>query len=206
MNKRHILIASVLLALYAVAGAGLVAFTYEQTAERIAANEREALLASLGALVPTERIDNDMLADIIEVSAPELLGSTTTTVYRGRKQGQPVAVVLTPMAPDGYSGPIKLLVAIGYDGVLNGVRVVSHKETPGLGDRIEEEKSDWVYGFEGKSLGNPELIQWKVRRDGGIFDQFTGATITPRVIVRTVKNTLLYFQQNRDALFKKNSD
>lgn len=202
MNSRHILIASVLLALYAVAGAGLVAFTYEQTAERIAANERAALLASLRALVPAETIDNDMLTDVIEVSAPALLGGTTTTVYRGRKQGQPVAAVLTPVAPDGYSGPIKLLVAIGHDGGLTGVRVVSHKETPGLGDRIEEEKSDWVHGFDGKSLGNPELAQWKVKRDGGIFDQFTGATITPRVIVKTVKNTMLYFQQNRDALFE----
>ncbi|MFC1684108.1 electron transport complex subunit RsxG [Pseudomonadota bacterium] len=202
MNRYRTLISGTLLALFAAAGAGLVAFTYEQTADRIAANEREALLKSLTALVPAKSIDNDIITDLIRVSDPELLGSDSTTVYRGRRQQRPVAAVLTPAAPDGYSGPIRLLVAIHYDGTLAGVRVVSHKETPGLGDRIEEEKSDWIYGFAGKSLDNPSLGQWKVKRDGGVFDQFTGATITPRVIVRTVKNTLVYFQQNREALFK----
>lgn len=201
MSRHHTLISGILLALFAVAGAGLVAFTYEQTAERIATNEREALFNSLTALVPAQSIDNDIIIDRITVSDPELLGSVSTTVYRGRHQGQPVAAVLTPMAPDGYSGAIRLLVAINYDGSLAGVRVVSHKETPGLGDRIEVSRSDWIHGFTGRSLDDPPLAQWKVKRDGGIFDQFTGATITPRVIVRTVKNSLLYFKEHRDALF-----
>lgn len=206
MSQYHTLISGTLLALFATAGAGLVAFTHEQTAERIASNEREALLKSLTALVPAESIDNDIITDLITVGDLELLGSTDITVYRGRRQGQPVAAVLTSVDPRGYAGPIRLLVAVNYDGSLGGVRVVSHKETPGLGDRIEESRSDWILGFAGKSLGNPPLEQWKVKRDGGVFDQFTGATITPRGIVRTVKNTLLYFKDHRDALFKKKTD
>lgn len=201
MTRHHTLISGALLALFAVAGASLVAFTHEQTAERIAANEREALLKSLTTLVPAERIDNDIITDLTTVSDPQRLGGGETIVYRGRHQGQPVAAVMTPIAPDGYAGPIRLLVAINYDGSLGGVRVVSHKETPGLGDRIEESRSDWILGFAGKSLSNPSMEKWKVKRDGGIFDQFTGATITPRVIVRTVKNSLLYFKEHRDALF-----
>jgi electron transport complex protein RnfG len=201
MNRYRTLISGTLLALFAAAGAGLVAFTWDRTAERIATNEREALFNSLTALVPAASIDNDIINDRIEVSAPELLGGAITTVYRGRYQAQPVAAVLTSMAPDGYAGPIRLLVAVNYDGSLAGVRVVSHKETPGLGDRMEESRSDWVLSFNGKSLNDPPLEQWKVKRDGGVFDQFTGATITPRVIVRTVKNSLLYFKEHRDALF-----
>jgi electron transport complex protein RnfG len=107
------------------------------------------------------------------------------------------------VVPDGYSGPIKLLVAVNYDGTLGGVRVISHKETPGLGDKIEESRSDWVLGFNGKSLTDPLLEKWKVKRDGGIFDQFTGATITPRSIVSAVKHTLLYERDHRDALYAK---
>jgi len=202
MSRYRTLISGTLLALFAAAGAGLVAFTYQQTADRIAANEREALLKSLTALVPATSIDNDIITDFITVSDPVLLGGESTTVYRGRRQGRPVAVVLTPIDPYGYAGPIRMLVAINHDGTLGGVRVVSHKETPGLGDRIEESRSDWILGFTGKSLGNPPPEKWKVKRDGGIFDQFTGATITPRGIVRTVKNSLLYFKQNREALFK----
>ncbi len=201
MNKHPVVIAAVLLALFAVTGSGLVAVTYEQTKDRILANEREALLRSLHKLVPETRVDNDMIADVLEVTDPDLLGAASTTVYRGRKADEPVAVVLNPIVPDGYSGPIKLLVGIWRDGTLAGVRVVSHRETPGLGDGIEEQKSDWILGFDGKSLGNPDIGDWKVKRDGGSFDQFTGATITPRSIVKAVKNTLLFYSRERDGLF-----
>ena len=198
---KRIAVAGLLLAMFAVIGVGLVAFTHQATKDQIAENERLALLSSLNALVPAETIDNDIVKDKIDVSDLERLGSENTTVYLGRKAGQPVAAVFTSIAPDGYSGQIKLLVAVLADGTLGGVRVVAHKETPGLGDRVEVEKSDWVYGFDGKSLGNPELDKWKVKRDGGVFDQFSGATISPRAIVKAVKNTLLYYQENSKQLF-----
>ncbi len=198
---KRITIAGLLLAMFAVLGVGLVAFTHQATKDQIAENERLALLSSLNALVPAESIDNDIVTDLVEVSDPDRLGSESTTVYLGRKANQPVAAVFTSIAPDGYSGQIKLLVAVLADGSLGGVRVVAHKETPGLGDRVEVEKSDWVHDFNGKSIGNPDLAQWKVKRDGGIFDQFSGATITPRAIVKAVKNTLLYYQENSKTLF-----
>ena len=204
MAKRlPILIAGGILGIFAIAGTSLVAFTHTATAERIAANERETLLRTLHALVPAESIDNDMVLDTLEVSDEEQLGSASTTIYRGRKQGDPVAAVLTTTVPNGYSGPIRMLVAVRYDGSLGGVRVLSHKETPGLGDKVEENRSDWIYSFNGKSIGNPRLEKWKVKRDGGVFDQFTGATITPRTIVEAVKKTLLYVQANKDALYDK---
>ncbi|MEN8178197.1 MAG: electron transport complex subunit RsxG [Pseudomonadota bacterium] len=203
MARHPIVIAAFILGAFAVAGTSLVAFTHDFTKERIAFNERQTLLKSLNALVPKESVDNDMVSDTLTVSHPELLGADETTVYRGRMMNQPIAAVLTPVVPDGYSGPIKLLVAVRYDGTLGGVRVISHKETPGLGDKVEESRSDWIYGFAGKSLKNPSVAQWKVKRDGGIFDQFTGATITPRSIVKAIKNTLLYVRDNRDALYDR---
>ena len=199
--KNMLLVAS-LLALFAVAGTSLVALTHEATKERIAANERAALLRSLHSLIPPARHDNDLFTDITEVSDPELLGTPApVTVYRARRGGEPVAAVLTPVAPDGYSGRIILLVAINHDGTLAGVRVVSHRETPGLGDAVEEERSDWIHSFAGKSLNNPSAKGWKVKRDGGIFDQFTGATVTPRAVVEAVYHALQYFNRHRDALF-----
>ncbi len=198
---KRIIIAGLLLTMFAVLGVGLVAFTHIATKDQIAENERLALLSSLNALVPAESIDNDIVTDLIEVSDPDRLGTEKTTVYLGRKDGKPVAAVFTSVAPDGYSGQIKLLVAILADGTLGGVRVVSHKETPGLGDKIEVEKSDWVHDFSGKSLGNPKLEKWKVKRDGGIFDQFSGATISPRAVVKAVRNSLLYYRDNGKSLF-----
>ncbi len=201
MIKHPITIAGLLLAMFAVIGVGLVAFTYQATKDQIAENERQALLKSLNALVPSESIDNDIVTDLTVVSNQEKLGTAETTVYLGRKEHRPVAAVFTSIAPDGYSGQIKLLVAVLADGSLGGVRVVAHKETPGLGDKIEVEKSDWIHVFRGKSLGNPDPAKWKVKRDGGIFDQFSGATITPRAIVKAVKNTLLYYKDNGKSLF-----
>lgn len=202
MNKAPILIAAGVLGAFAVGGVGLVAITHDLTAERIAANERQALLRMVHAIVPPGRADNDILADRIDVHARDLLGTDSADVYRARRQGEPVAVIVDPVVPNGYAGPIKLLVSVLPDGSLGGVRVVSHHETPGLGDRIEEQKSDWVFGFAGKSLGNPPIAQWKVKRDGGVFDQFTGATITPRAVVQAVKNTLLFVKQRGDGLYE----
>ncbi len=203
MNKTPILIAAGILGLFAVGGVGLVAITHELTDERIAANERAAMLRNVEAIIPTDQMDNDPLTDRIEVSDPDLLGTASTSVYRARSGERPVALILNPVVPDGYAGPIKLLVSVLADGTLGGVRVLSHHETPGLGDRIEETKSDWIEVFSGKSLANPAEHRWLVKRDGGEFDQFTGATITPRAIVKAVKNTLLFVRQQGALLYER---
>jgi len=188
MNKAPILIAALILGSFAVGGVGLVAMTHELTDARIAENKRQAMLAKLRAIVPAERMANDPLADRIQVSAPELLGTEVTEVFRVRDEDEPVAVILQPVVPDGYAGPIRLLVSVLADGTLGGVRVLEHYETPGLGDKIDEKKDDWIIEqFNGKSLDNPPEAEWLVKRDGGEFDQFTGATITPRSIVKAVK-------------------
>lgn len=202
MPWRNMMIGALILGLFSVVGTGLVALTHEGTAERIAENERLALLRSLYQLVPPERFDNDIYGDLITVEDKDLLGSQNgVNIYRARKGGQPVAAVINSIAPDGYNGTIKLLVGIYYDGTLAGVRVVNHKETPGLGDGIEAERSDWVLGFDGRSLDNPDSSAWGVKKDGGVFDQFTGATITPRAVVKAVYNTLRYYHQHREVIF-----
>ena len=203
MTRHPVVLAALTLALFAITGSGLVAFTYQQTADRIAANERASLLRKLNALVPPDTIDNDIIGDRVTVSDRDRLGADQTLVYLGRRQGEPVAAVFTSLVPNGYSGPIKLLVAVRTDGTLGGVRVVSHKETPGLGDKIEVRKSDWVHDFRDKSIGNPAPSRWKVKRDGGDFDQFTGATITPRSIVEAVKQTLIFFGEHGGELFEE---
>jgi electron transport complex protein RnfG len=199
---RRMLVAAALLGAFAMIGVGLVATTESSTRERIAANERAYLLRTLNQVVPSDRYDNDMFTDMIRVIDAELLGTPNpVAVYRAFAGDRPVAVILTPVAPDGYSGAIRLLVGIGADGSLAGVRVSGHRETPGLGDAIEAQRSDWILGFEGRRIGDPPLAQWSVRRDGGVFDQFTGATVTPRAVVKAVRNALVYFDAHRDALF-----
>ncbi|HUT42546.1 MAG TPA: electron transport complex subunit RsxG [Gammaproteobacteria bacterium] len=200
MNVRQIGITAAILLLFAVIGTAMVAATYEGTRERITANERETLLRKLSQLIPPDAYDNNLLDDSIELPAGEL-ADRPLRVYRARRQGQPVAVVMNAIAPDGYSGSIYLLVGVRHDGSVAGVRVVTHRETPGLGDGIDEERSDWIHGFAGRSLDDPLPAQWAVRKDGGVFDQFTGATISPRAVVKAVHAALLYYRAHRDALF-----
>jgi electron transport complex protein RnfG len=193
-----------LLAAFAVVGAGLVALTADATRERIAANERAYLLRSLNEVLPATAYDNDMFTDTVELTDPELLGSPEPlTAYRARRNGKTVAVILNVVAPAGYSGPIRLVIGIDADGVVTGVRVVSHRETPGLGDDIEVERSDWILGFDDKGLDSLTEKGWAVKRDGGEFDQFTGATVTPRAVVKAVHNALIYFSANREFLLEK---
>lgn len=202
MILRYMITTGMILGTFAIVGTGLVAVTNSGTQERIAEAKRQALAETLHALIPPERHDNDLATDIIDITAPEFLGSKKPVkVYRARKTGLPVAALFTTIAPDGYSGVIKLLVAVNADGSIAGVRVLAHRETPGLGDFIEESKSDWIMGFNGKSLFNPVEKNWKVRKDGGAFDHTTGATITPRAIVKAVYNTLSYYRQHQAEIF-----
>ena len=200
-KNRYIIVSGLILGLFAVVGTTLVGITHETTAEKIADNERRALMRKLNQILPKEHYDNDLLNSTITVGADSRLGQESpSTVYIAKQNGTLSAMIFQVIAPKGYSGEIKLLVGVTMDGKLAGVRVVSHKETPGLGDAIEIERNDWVLGFNNKSLTNPAEKDWKVKRDGGVFDQFTGATITPRAVVDAVHLTLIYFDRHKDDL------
>src|SRR5512141_2333232 len=198
---RRALASAVALAAVAMLAAGIAIVAQLATEDRIAAGERAARMAQLVALLGDLPHDNDMLADATYVRDPDLLGTgSPVPAYRARWHGTPVAIVMAPIAPDGYAGSIELLVAVRADGRVLGVRAVRHHETPGLGDAIDEHRSNWIRRFTGRALGDPPLERWKVRKDGGDFDQFTGATVTPRAVARAVASSLVYFAQHRDEL------
>ena len=204
---KQVLTTGILLMIFAVIGAGVVGFTYESTYDRIKRNEQLTTLRKLNTILSPESYDNALLDDQITLAKNPLLGTTDiSSAYLAYKNKAPVAAVLSPIAPNGYNGPNELLVGINYDGTLAGVRVTKHRETPGLGDVVESQRSDWILGFTGKSLTNPAENKWKVKRAGGEFDQFTGATITPRAVVKAVHSALLYFKKHRDVIFKQKTD
>ncbi|MCC5811889.1 MAG: electron transport complex subunit RsxG [Ectothiorhodospiraceae bacterium] len=196
------LMAGALLTVIALLGVGVVAYTYQGTLDRIEDNRRLALLKELQAVVPADRYDNAPERDTIAIPGSARLGTGgTATAYRARLEDEPVAVILPVVASDGYAGPIHLLVGIYTDGTLAGVRVTAHQETPGLGDGIETRRGDWIFQFADRSLENPEPEHWALRRNGGEFDQLTGATVTSRAVVKAVRNALLYFQEHQETLF-----
>jgi len=207
-NRPHPVIRSgLLLGLVALLGTGLLAGVNVLTHERIVEQDKLRVLQQLNEIVSVASYDNDLLADRTEIEdAAFFHHPDPVLVYRARMDGRPVAVLMIVTAPNGYNGDIRLIVGIDASGRVLGVRVVAHRETPGLGDPIETGKSDWILGFAGKSLHNPEHTGWAVKRDGGEFDQFTGATITPRAVVGTVHNALLYFAANRHSLFSAGTE
>jgi electron transport complex protein RnfG len=206
-SKHPVIRSSVLLGIIALLGTALLAGVNELTYERIIEQEKRRVLQQLNEIVPTALYNNDLLADKIEINDQAFFKHpAAVTVYRARMDGQPVAVMMIVTAPDGYNGDIRLLAGIAASGTIFGVRVISHRETPGLGDPIDKEKSDWILGFNQKSLQNPDANGWAVKKDGGQFDQFTGATISPRAVVGTVHRTLRYFAQNRQMLFATASE
>jgi electron transport complex protein RnfG len=180
----------------ALLASGLLVLGHTQTRAVIAARQAEDLKASLAEVVPSPLYDNDLTQDTVVL--PRDTG-TDVLAYRGRRGGQ-VTAVAWPLRAQGYAGPIELVMGLDRAGRIQGVRVLSHTETPGLGDKIEALKSDWVRRFDGLSLANPTPEQWAVKKDGGYFDQFTGATITPRAVVRAVKEGLLFFKRQRTVL------
>ncbi|HEX7080096.1 MAG TPA: electron transport complex subunit RsxG [Gammaproteobacteria bacterium] len=196
------LVTLLLVGLVAAGAALLVTTSYELSRERILENERERLLQSLYSVLDPELRERGLVPTHITATDRELLGSDNPIdVFVVADDGKPAAVIFAPVAPDGYNAPIRLLVGVSPEGVLTGVRVLSHRETPGLGDAIELRKSDWILQFDGKKLGDPPLAQWAVDKDGGAFDSLTGATITPRAVVGAVRNTLLYFERHHDELY-----
>ena len=201
-SNKLVLLSGWLLAVTALLGTGLITTVNWYSQPYIEENERQMLIRSLNTVIPPQLYDNDILHDTTMLQDLSLLGSKNPImIYRARKSGEPVAAAMRVIAPNGYSGPIVLLVGIKYAGEVTGVRVVKHQETPGLGDAIDIERSFWIEVFTGKSLANPGQAGWKVKRDGGQFDQFTGATITPRAVVSAVHNALQFFVQNRHQVF-----
>ncbi len=202
LTAEQMLRAGAVLGGFAIVAAGVLAGTHALTKDRIVAAQQQRLLTQLHAVLPAEHYDNDIAADTIELNEAQLNPAAAVTVYRARRQGQPTAAIFQVMTPDGYSGPITLLIGVDLDGTLSGVRVVAHKETPGLGDKIDADRSDWILGFTGLSLSNPGPRDWKVKKDGGIFDQFAGATITPRAVVKLIHTTLVYYSEHREMVFE----
>ncbi|PWQ94005.1 electron transport complex subunit RsxG [Leucothrix arctica] len=198
-NKKAILTSGITLGLFALVGVVLLVVVQWFTKDQIIENQRQTKLQRLQEVVPASLYDNDMLATISQQSlALKGLGSVAN-IYTAKQGDDVTAIVYEVVSTQGYSGPINLLVAVDQQGALTGVRVVTHKETPGLGDKIDTNKSDWILEFVGKSLENPTEALWKVRKDGGEFDQFTGATITPRAVVNAVREVLKFHQVYYEA-------
>ena len=197
------------LSLFALVTAGAISVTQVVTADRIDHNIRMAQARALNEIVPANRYDNDLLNDSLAVDSrfnQQLLGPLPddAVIYLARQNGKTHTVILPVVAPDGYTMEIGLLVGVHSDGTVAGVRITSHRETPGLGDKIDLKKSPWVLDFEGKSLLQPESELWAVKKDGGDFDQFTGATITPRAVVKAVKHALKFFELHQSVLLQPN--
>lgn len=199
---RSTLQTAVNLVFFAMIATAILAFTYFLTHDAIIKSEEAEKMKLINQIVPPTLFDNDILQDRLVIAPTPLLGTEdTTTAYRARLKGEPSAIVLESIAPDGYSGKIALILAVRANGTLAGVRVVSHRETPGLGDYIELPKSPWIKGFDGKSREQYPEAGWKVKKDGGQFEHRAGATITPRAIVKAVHKALIFFGENREALF-----
>jgi len=190
-----------LLGLFAVVTTGVIAGTYLSTRGLVQDNIRAAEERALLEIIPRDRHDNSMLDDAVALCDDALLGlREPRNAYRAKQNGEVVAVILPATARDGYTGDIDLIIGVNRDGSVAGVRVLSHRETPGLGDQIDYKKSQWVDGFIGRSLLNPKADKWTVKKDGGVFDQFTGATITPRAVTAAVKRSLEFYAQQRPML------
>lgn len=177
---------------------------YDASHGRIAANQRARLVARLNSVLDPALHDRDLTTTRLSFTDLELLGSAEPVdVFVLSDQGQPVATVIASTAPHGYNAPIDLLVGIGADTSITGVRAVRYRETPRLGDMIDRAKSSWIEQFRGKSLSAPPREKWFVKQDEGAFDSITGATVTSRAVVAAVKNALLYFEQHRDDIYRE---
>lgn len=200
------------LALFALVTAGVIAMVKLNTAAQIQDNIAQAQAKALYEIVPEASVDNDLLNDVLPLNLPDiekqlnihLLGpiDSQANIHFARSNDKLHSLIFPVAAPDGYTTTIKLLVGIKLDGTVAGVRIVDHKETPGLGDKIELKKSNWVLSFNGKSLLNPDSEKWKVKKNGGEFDSFTGATITPRAVINAVKQALVFYQDYQTSILE----
>ena len=198
---------AVILFLFVVTFTGLLSGAYLWTLPTIEAAASEEKMKLINEVLPAEHYDNDLLKDALQIAATPALGQDgASTAYVARKGGRTSAVVLEAIAPDGYAGKIRLLIALDADGALLGVRVTQHKETPGLGDYIEPKKDKnkerpWITQFNGLKPAATEEREWKVKKDGGRFDSVAGATVTPRAVIKAVRKAAVYVAENRETIF-----
>lgn len=190
-----------ILGAFALVASLLLSLTYTLTAPRIAEQKAAQQLKLLNQIIDPTSHDNPLHTDCLVLEATQAISAEPLVIYRARKQNQPVALALQVVTPEGYSGKIKLLVGVDTQGQVTGVRTLTHKETPGLGDKIELRVSDWVLDFNGLHYQPAQAASWAVKKDGGQFDQFSGATITPRAYVNAVKDALAFAQQHQTQLF-----
>ncbi len=187
---------------FAFIGTALLAYVFEITRAPIEASEAEARLALFKQILPESAYDNDLLKQVIKIAPSELLGNHLPTEANIATLNHKAAgIILEAVAHDGYSGDIKLLIAIRADGSISGVRVLAHKETPGLGDYIDVARGNWIKLFNNESLAKTPAKLWQVKKDGGKFDYMVGATITPRAVVKAVLKAVQFFELNKDTLF-----
>ncbi|MBL0711371.1 MAG: electron transport complex subunit RsxG [Colwellia sp.] len=207
---------SQILALFAIVCTLIVGLVNELTKDKIKEQAQLQLLNTLHSIIEPSRYDNDITKDCVSFRITDInttdhnaaahneqAKSKIQTAYIARKADEVIAIAMTNTAPDGYNGNIDLIVAINMDNKISGVRVLNHKETPGLGDKVELRKSDWVTSFTNKEIESDTDKRWAVAKDNGMFDQFTGATITPRAVVKSIKQTLLYFKANKQTLLTR---
>lgn len=207
MTDNSVMKSGLTLAAIAAICTALVAFTYQLTDDRIAANEQAWLEQSLQPALSGLFFDSGISESVVTIPAPHALpGSDDATIYRVYSGKSAVAALFVVSARDGYAGAIRLLVGVDINGKVTGVHVLAHRETPGLGDRIDSNKTDWVRQFDGRSLGDPAADQWKIKRDDGEFDQLTGASVTPRAVVKAIRQTLEYFGANSAEIFAAAGD
>ena len=198
---------AIILVLFVVVFTGLLSSVYLWTLPTIKAAATAEKMKLIDDVLPRSNYDNTLLDDTIEIAPNAALGlDEASTAYRARKGGQASALVLEAIAPDGYAGKIRLLIAVGADGALLGVRVTQHKETPGLGDYIEPKKDKnkerpWISQFDGLRPSTIDEREWKVKKDGGRFDSMAGATVTPRAVIKAVRKAAMYVAENRERLF-----
>jgi len=204
MRSQPIAKTGLTLAMIAAVCTALVAASYHATKDRIAANDKALLEQSLQPALSGIFYDSGVSESRLVIPPPhDLPGSDAAIVYRVYAEDEPVAALFVVTARDGFSGAIRVLVGIGVDGTVTGVRILQHRETPGLGDKIEAARSNWVFQFDGRSLSDPQASGWAIRVDGGEFDQLTGASITPRAVIKAIRDTLIYFDAHRDEVFQE---
>jgi electron transport complex protein RnfG len=198
---KHTSKTAITLVVFAIVFTSLMTFVYQVTKTPIENSEAAARMSLFAQIIPDALHNNDVLKDVVQIAPNDLLGNSRPTIANIAKiDGKPTAVILEAVAHDGYSGDIKLLIAINADGTISGVRVLTHKETPGLGDYIDIAKGKWIKLFDGESLNSTSESDWKVKKDGGKFDYMVGATITPRAVVKAVAKALTYFNLHQQAL------
>lgn len=191
---------------FALVGTALLAYIFDITRAPIEKSEAEARMALFQQIFPHNKHDNDLLKRTVDIPPNTLLGTRLPTkAHIATLDNQVAGIILEAIAHDGYSGDIKLLIAIDAQGNISGVRVLAHKETPGLGDYIDITRGHWIESFNAESLGKTPEQQWQVKKDGGKFDYMAGATITPRAVIKAVLHALQFFEANKQHLLQNSS-